>query len=552
MNVNTTVKSLTPNLGNNCTVHQICASANGYDPCWAIGFCKTPNVNTAQTTMKGVVVAAPSDSDAAKVLVVGKLQPVFHHPEEVDPQHNSWYNALLMILGAGQINESCYACTLFPTNLDESIFVKPQALTLNETRCLLCSMTNLTKRSSDKNTQMYSNWWVTNSTECSACSLYNNLPVRANISTAYEKDQGLTTPVMSVVEKQVPETHPVCFERHQTHGIGMFLGNVTGCDLIITGTCGRVYNLSTCNVSNTPDVIKVWKNVVYGPSDDGGLSTTLTMWLCDRHLYQILPPFWTGRCAMVFLNPTVSVHSSLQYSTHHYPHYRPKREAPGVLMTSEREKFMSGLFPWWGSVNNAHDIDKLHVQLENLTTIMSQGFAALGPFAAAVRTTLLQHRLALDILLASQGGLCHVIGDKCCTFIPDVKGNISITVEHLNDLLVEMKKDDVSTSSGWNLWDWLTSGSWREKLISLIVPVLVILMLLCCCSMCIMPLISRMINSMLSLHVQAYMSLNQHEDMDNIPIGAHDTDSMELQGLPDLFPVPKDYYDYDDPDDYDG
>lgn len=36
----------------------------------------------------------------------------------------------------------------------------------------------------------------------------------------------------------------------------------------------------------------------------------------------------------------------------------------------------------------------------------------------AIRTVALQNRLALDFLLAKEGGTCAIIGQECCTYIP--------------------------------------------------------------------------------------------------------------------------------------
>lgn len=36
---------------------------------------------------------------------------------------------------------------------------------------------------------------------------------------------------------------------------------------------------------------------------------------------------------------------------------------------------------------------------------------------------------------ASQGGVCHIIGTNCCTYIPDVSDDMTHVVSHLNDLL---------------------------------------------------------------------------------------------------------------------
>lgn len=39
----------------------------------------------------------------------------------------------------------------------------------------------------------------------------------------------------------------------------------------------------------------------------------------------------------------------------------------------------------------------------------------------------LQNRIALDLLLAAQGGGCSLIGDECCTYVSDT----SESVQHL-------------------------------------------------------------------------------------------------------------------------
>ena len=74
-------------------------------------------------------------------------------------------------------------------------------------------------------------------------------------------------------------------------------------------------------------------------------------------------------------------------------------------MSTQGSKFVSGLFPWWGTVTNAHNIDSLHVALENLTYETTQGFQVLSPYIMATRNMLMQHQYALDLVFASKGGL---------------------------------------------------------------------------------------------------------------------------------------------------
>lgn len=50
---------------------------------------------------------------------------------------------------------------------------------------------------------------------------------------------------------------------------------------------------------------------------------------------------------------------------------------------------------------------------------------ALNEEVKALRKGTLQNREALDYLLAGQGGTCALIGDECCTFVPDVSSNVT-------------------------------------------------------------------------------------------------------------------------------
>lgn len=189
---------------------------------------------------------------------------------------------------------------------------------------------------------------------------------------------------------------------------------------------------------------------------------------------------------------------------------------------------MSRVFPWWGTVNNSHKIDTLHTRLENLTSIGEEGFSALPPFIVATRNMLLQHQMALDLLFASQGGLCHVIGESCCTIIPDTSGNVSQMVQHLNQFLADLKADEVAESTGWNWRSWLTGGVWQSWLARIIVPLVCIFVVILFCSCCVVPLIKQCINSMFTTvfiqHAQQYALL---------PV----TDPIALSDLPPHRPL---------------
>ena len=43
-----------------------------------------------------------------------------------------------------------------------------------------------------------------------------------------------------------------------------------------------------------------------------------------------------------------------------------------------------------------------------------------------IRKAVLQNRLALDILMATQGGTCAIIHTQCCTYIPDMSTYVTL------------------------------------------------------------------------------------------------------------------------------
>ncbi|NXK33813.1 ERVV2 protein, partial [Piprites chloris] len=62
--------------------------------------------------------------------------------------------------------------------------------------------------------------------------------------------------------------------------------------------------------------------------------------------------------------------------------------------------------------------------IENIQDQASDAIAALQEEVHSLSHVVLQNRLALNILLASQGGVCKVINTSCCSYI-DQSGRIN-------------------------------------------------------------------------------------------------------------------------------
>ena len=87
-----------------------------------------------------------------------------------------------------------------------------------------------------------------------------------------------------------------------------------------------------------------------------------------------------------------------------------------------------------------------------------------------IRKVVSQNRLALDILIAAQGGTWAIITTQCCTYIPDMSTNVTNFTKYMNKMIQTMDTPEASTAS---LWGMLTSSLWwKSILITIILIVL--------------------------------------------------------------------------------
>uniref|UniRef100_A0AAX7VLQ9 Envelope glycoprotein n=1 Tax=Astatotilapia calliptera TaxID=8154 RepID=A0AAX7VLQ9_ASTCA len=177
-------------------------------------------------------------------------------------------------------------------------------------------------------------------------------------------------------------------------------------------------------------------------------------------------------------------------------------------------KFLQSLIPGIGvaEVRDHVEINR-YALLRHINLTKTLGTALAGE-QQAIRTMVLQNRLTLDLLTASQGGVCKLIGETCCTFIPDgyeTGGDIYEALQNLTALqkYVTEHTPGAATAQGW--LDWLFSGSWLAAvakpffLLGLIMIALLILVL------CVLPCLRVMISKMITTTMTAYVAVPQEE-----------------------------------------
>ncbi len=172
--------------------------------------------------------------------------------------------------------------------------------------------------------------------------------------------------------------------------------------------------------------------------------------------------------------------------------------ADQVAAGFENIPIIAALFPITPN-KNVDRINYVHYNVMRLANLSRDAVQGLSEQLAPTSLMAVQNRLALDMLLAEKGGVCHMFGDLCCTFIPNntaPDGSVTKALEGLRVLSIEMKEHSgVDNPIG----EWLDRalGKWKPIILSILASIAVFISVLvtcgCCCVPCIRSLCNRLI-----------------------------------------------------------
>ena len=123
----------------------------------------------------------------------------------------------------------------------------------------------------------------------------------------------------------------------------------------------------------------------------------------------------------------------------------------------------------------------------NYTRDAVEGLAKQLDRTSIMTWRIMQHQMALDMLLAEKGGVCKIFGTLCCTFIPNntaPDGSVTRAIRGLTTLtkeLAENSRVDYYFTNMLQFW----FGKWTTVIVSALGAVAAILILCgCCCILC--------------------------------------------------------------------
>ena len=195
-------------------------------------------------------------------------------------------------------------------------------------------------------------------------------------------------------------------------------------------------------------------------------------WFCGLRAFKVLPVGWEGICTIGFLWPG-GMHprevSAIRYSSRST--HRSLRSLSKPWKWSIGTLLGRAFLPSLGVAQNYKDIHMLadfvyntSVALDTLENVTSDIQTRLQNEILSVKNMVLQHRLALDMVLMQQGGLCAYLNETCCVFHDEQKG---LVLDH-KDLAALVQKHqldrtrtyDAFNAENWENWDWSKLMSW--------------------------------------------------------------------------------------------
>uniref|UniRef100_A0A8C8S7K0 Envelope protein syncytin-Car1 n=2 Tax=Pelusios castaneus TaxID=367368 RepID=A0A8C8S7K0_9SAUR len=254
-----------------------------------------------------------------------------------------------------------------------------------------------------------------------------------------------------------------------------------------TSTSGFfVGNFSDCNVTHFVPTLSPYFNMSWSTPKEMGW-----YWLCNTTAYKSLPPTWFGRCTLGVLIPAITMHKNheLLPGLYNRPTRFKREDNPLVIRPSRFQSFVRWFIPWLGISELEKAIVNISATLEVMANATTDAITTLQSEVQQLSTVALQNRLALDYLLAAQGGVCATLNSTCCVFL-DQTGRIETDVHVIQNkirLLHQISTDD--TSWGFkNLWDtltsWLPNLGWLKHLFVICLTLLIFGFLFCCCLHC--------------------------------------------------------------------
>ncbi len=191
---------------------------------------------------------------------------------------------------------------------------------------------------------------------------------------------------------------------------------------------------------------------------------TGTLWLCGTSVYSILLSQFNGRCTLVYVLPAIREYT---HSTSSSPHLQNSASTnkdgciPGLTCVQTWwSRTLGALIPSYGVMQALDQVRSLSDSVQKLANDTVLALGNIKDTLASHKMMILQNRVALDYILATQGGACTIIGPECCTGLMDPTENLNKIQQDILGLSAKLHQMTEDNSSWFgNLlgkpWLWI-------------------------------------------------------------------------------------------------
>uniref|UniRef100_A0A8C6UFL2 Uncharacterized protein n=1 Tax=Neogobius melanostomus TaxID=47308 RepID=A0A8C6UFL2_9GOBI len=264
----------------------------------------------------------------------------------------------------------------------------------------------------------------------------------------------------------------------------------------------------------------IWLDNIYNKAKVNRTVWADVWWYCgEATLFNYLPSDWEGTCALVSLISPIGIlditavdimrtveengiqlrgekhqwakRSMVQLPSESAVYFDtvgvPRGISDEYKLVDEVAEGFASLAIWVTPNKNVARINYVHYNVQRVANFTVKGFHAIHEQLSATSLMTYQNRVALDLILAKEGGVCAWFQGQCCTFIPNntaPDGTLSMALHGLRALSDKMRA--VSGVQSW-LSQWLGRMfcRWAGVVQAIGVPLLICLSILgfggCCC-----------------------------------------------------------------------
>ncbi len=271
------------------------------------------------------------------------------------------------------------------------------------------------------------------------------------------------------------------------------------------------------------------------------------VWSCGKKAYHKLPPQfqWSGCCHPSIVTtdtkvlhketPTINTQSTMHFQAHRDITGVPSKFDGYVLAdpwTSPSANVGWSLFLGGGTTAALNKINGIAWSVLSLANHTEAALTLVNTEMSAIRTAVIQHRLALDIILAEKGGICKMLNVSCCFYIPDEYENITNIIKHMQDAIQPPPVADDS----WFSWLRSWGRGWSSWFLTMIIPIVAISFLFCTIIPCMLKWLSDILTrKIIQSSTYVHVNINDHQDSTSFHIpDPHHYSSSDLDSDDDI------------------